>query len=243
MSDHTKVDWANATINPLGWGCYGPTGTPENPQRCVYCYAARMTKRKLRGCDLCRQFIPHWHPEELLKPDHWLKPRRIFVCSMSDPFGVGVPPGGVDEILRCTFRNHRHTFFLLTKRPDRATEYCKTRDVSWDLCTNLWIGASITNQGEAFQRICWLWETPIERKFLSIEPIMESLYLRLEGIGFVIVGAETGPRKGKIVPERQWIADIVSQCRAQKVPVFLKRSLAKIWGEPLIQEYPEVKDK
>jgi len=202
-----------------------------------------MAKRNLRDCPQCRAFVPHWHPEELEKPDHWVKPRRIFVCSMSDPFGVGVPPEVIDNIMRCTFRNPHHSFFLLTKRPDRAVEYFKSRDVFWALCTNLWIGASITNQPDAFKRIGdltgysnWFKSRPPYR-FLSIEPLMGEIYLRLEDIKWVIVGAETGNRKGKIVPERQWIADIVSQCRAQKVPVFLKGSLAKTWGEPLIQEY------
>lgn len=57
-------------------------------------------------------------------------------------------------------------------------------------------------------------------------------------IDWVIVGAETGNRKEKVIPEREWIQNIVNQCRAAGVPVFLKSSLKDIWGEPLIQEYP-----
>jgi len=55
---------------------------------------------------------------------------------------------------------------------------------------------------------------------------------------WVIVGAETGNRKGKVIPEREWIENIVNECRRSKVPVFMKNSLAEIWREPLIQEYP-----
>jgi protein gp37 len=62
---------------------------------------------------------------------------------------------------------------------------------------------------------------------------------RKDPINWVIVGAETGNRKGKIIPERSWIEDIVNQCRMAKVPVFMKGSLADIWGEPLIQEWPQ----
>ena len=44
--------------------------------------------------------------------------------------------------------------------------------------------------------------------------------------------------KGKIVPERIWIEDIINECRNNGTPVFMKDSLAEIWGKPLIQEYP-----
>lgn len=58
------------------------------------------------------------------------------------------------------------------------------------------------------------------------------------GIEWVIIGAETGSRKGKIIPQREWIESIVSECRSAGVPVFMKGSLSKIWGAPLIQEFP-----
>lgn len=57
-------------------------------------------------------------------------------------------------------------------------------------------------------------------------------------IEWVIVGAETGKRNGRIIPQRSWIKDIVNQCRASGVSIFMKNSLSGIWGEPLIQEFP-----
>ena len=90
----SKIEWLvgldnkhGETINPWGWGCYGPGGSAERPNLCCYCYAKILANRKLRKCSLCQQFVPHWHPEQLEKPLHWKKPRRIFVASMSDPFG------------------------------------------------------------------------------------------------------------------------------------------------------------
>jgi len=62
--------------------------------------------------------------------------------------------------------------------------------------------------------------------------------LPLNGVQWVIIGAETGRRKSKIVPKREWVSDIVNICRAARVPVFLKSNIADIWGEPLIQELP-----
>lgn len=57
-------------------------------------------------------------------------------------------------------------------------------------------------------------------------------------IDWVIIGAETGNRKEKVIPQREWIESIVNECRAAGVPVFMKSSLADIWGAPLIQEFP-----
>ena len=92
MSDRTKIEWANATINPGGWGCFGPGGTEDNPQRCSYCYAYRLAKRRLRSCKLCNDFVPHYHDEEWTKPWGWSRPRRIFVQSMGDLWGRGANP-------------------------------------------------------------------------------------------------------------------------------------------------------
>ena len=56
---------------------------------------------------------------------------------------------------------------------------------------------------------------------------------------WVIIGAETGNRKGKIVPKREWIDNIVSECKQYGIPVFMKNSLKEIMGSDFIQELPE----
>jgi protein gp37 len=57
-------------------------------------------------------------------------------------------------------------------------------------------------------------------------------------IRWIIIGAETGNRKDKVILQREWIENIVAACREAGTPVFMKNSLTKVWGEPLIQEYP-----
>ena len=76
---------------------------------------------------------------------------------------------------------------------------------------------------------------------MSIEPLLEEItqLQRLKHHDWIIVGAETGRRKNKVILERKWIDDIVSECRKENVPLFMKSSLTEIWGEPLIQEFPE----
>lgn len=63
-------------------------------------------------------------------------------------------------------------------------------------------------------------------------------FLRRDNMGWVIIGAETGNRKEKVIPQREWIEAIVSACQKAGIPVFMKSSLSKIWGGPLIQKFP-----
>ena len=95
-------------------------------------------------------------------------------------------------------------------------------------------------------------------KFISIEPLLCDIcdvedereggkllenFLLPRGyksfFEWIIVGAETGNRKDKVVPKREWVEKLVDLCRRAGIPIFMKSSLAPIWGEPLIQEFPE----
>ena len=112
---------------------------------------------------------------------------------------------------------------------------------NWMFPNNMYLGVTITTNKQAEKRNYGL--SSRAQGFLSIEPIEEKINLEFDEkergfIKLVIVGAETGRRKGKIIPKREWIADIVNACRTAGIPVFLKNNLAEIWGEPLIQELP-----
>lgn len=95
-------------------------------------------------------------------------------------------------------------------------------------------------------------------KFISIEPLwcdicevedereagklLENFLLPRRYKSFfdwIIVGAETGRRKDKVIPKREWIEKLVDLCKKAEIPIFMKSSLADIWGEPLMQEFPE----
>ncbi len=95
-------------------------------------------------------------------------------------------------------------------------------------------------------------------KFISIEPLqcdicevedereggklLEHFLLKYGYEHFfewVIVGAETGNRKDKVIPKREWVEKLLDMCRKADIPIFMKSSLADIWGEPLIQEFPD----
>lgn len=77
--------------------------------------------------------------------------------------------------------------------------------------------------------------------FLSIEPILEDFgeFGADEWPEWVIIGAETGNRKGKIVPEKSWIDNLVRQCKERNIPVFMKESLRAFYGDDLLREFPK----
>jgi protein gp37 len=95
-----------------------------------------------------------------------------------------------------------------------------------------WFGQTATTEDE------YQWWSKGLNKFVSIEPIMENFDFADSLDGWVIIGAETGNRKGNIIPRKWWLKDIVESCKITNTPVFMKNSLAAVWGAPLIQEFP-----
>ena len=87
MSAKTSIAWTDASWNPV-------TGCTKVSPGCKNCYAERMAKR-FGGYFADVREIPH----RLDEPKHWRKPRRVFVCSMSDLFGEGVS----DDFIRAVF--------------------------------------------------------------------------------------------------------------------------------------------
>lgn len=179
-------------------------------------------------------FIPTFHRYRL--NDYIVKKgRNIFVCSMADLFGKWVPDEWIEEVLEACEKAPQHNYLFLTKNYRRYREFGVPRK------ENMWYGMSVTKEKELGKT----WMLPEYcHTFISIEPILKDFNivngdLRLSDLEWVIIGAETGRRKNKVVPERKWIEDIVVECKNNEIPIFMKSSLADIWGEPLIQEFPE----
>ena len=162
------------------------------------------------------------------------KGRNIFFCSMADLFGEWVPDSWIEEVIAACEAAPQHNYLFLTKNVERYIGYGVPMD------ENMWYGTSITKESDTdlFNSLPAFCNT-----FVSIEPILEDLQVEKCNIMFrqvdwFIIGAETGRRKDKVMPERKWIEDIVRECRKNNKPIFMKSSLADIWGEPLIQEFP-----
>lgn len=225
----TKIEWTEETWNPI-------TGCTKVSAGCKNCYAERMAKRLAGryGYPADEPFKPTFHPGRLKIPLKWKKPRRIFVCSMSDIFGA--PLDWMCQVLRVIHRCPQHTFLLLTKRADSLTTF--NHVCGWGEPKNIWIGVSVENR-DTLTRLSALRETPLPVRFVSFEPLLEFVSPDLTGIDWVIVGAETGLGARYMDPD--WARDIRDQCRAAGVPFFMKQMSNKepIPDDLMIREYPD----
>jgi protein gp37 len=214
MAEHSGIEWTETTWNPL-------TGCTKISPGCKNCYAERMAKRlKAMGqANYKNGFQLTMHEHLLEKPLGWKKPRIVFVNSMSDLFHKDVPVSFVQSVFDIMNRAHWHQFQVLTKRSERLLEL--SPKLQWT--DNIWMGVSVENENYSF-RIDHLQSTGAKIKFLSIEPFLNAIpSINLNGIDWVIVGGESGPRARPI--QQEWVVEIKDQCVKANVPFFFKQ-----WG-------------
>ena len=213
-------------------------------------------------------FDPTFHRYKLGEPQSWKKPRNIFVCSMADLMGAWVPNPWKQDVIAACKAAPQHRYMFLTKNPygyniwptkDRPIEHRFDQD-------NFWLGCSMTGledlsryDGHYGRYLYAMGGNMIPGKahrFVSVEPILtdvmelpgyrsgysalqEEITSRYSGcIEWVIIGAETGNRKGKVAPDRKWIEKIVNCCGKAGKPVFMKESLRAMMGDDFRQEFP-----
>ncbi|MCM1556775.1 MAG: phage Gp37/Gp68 family protein [Anaeroplasma bactoclasticum] len=219
----TKIDWCDCTINPVV-GC---------KNGCKYCYARKINQRF--------RFIENWEePQffpERLKQLNSKKPKSIFMDSMSD---IGYwKEKYIAETFNVIRRNPQHNYIFLTKGIQKSDCFAIGKIFSHRiLCQNLqnrqniFIGKTIDKNNK--------FDPSEQYDFLSIEPILEPINLELLQYSLyvrqVILGAETGNRKEKVVPKKEWIDNIVKECNKANARVFMKESLRQIMGEDFRQD-------
>ncbi len=214
MSDHSTIEWTDATWNPVR-GC-----TKISPG-CAHCYAETFAERfrGVRGHPFEQGFDLRLVPEALDLPLRWKKSRLIFVNSMSDLFHEGVPDSYIEKVFAVMRQAMHHRFQVLTKRAARLEAFTQHHAPS----PNVWLGVSVENADYTW-RIDHLRRAPTHVRFLSIEPLLGPIPdLDVRGIDWVIVGGESG---GKSRPmNAPWVREIRDRCRARRVPFFFKQ-----WG-------------
>lgn len=211
----SNIEWTEMTWNPT-------TGCTKISAGCKFCYAEVMSKRlQAMGIEKYKDnFKLRIHPEELLTPYKWKKPRIVFVNSMSDMFHKSVPLEFIQKVFKVMNENPQHTFQVLTKRADLVAKYDKK--LTWT--KNIWMGTSVED-GRVTERIEYLRETSAQVKFLSLEPLIGNLSdLNLKNIDWVIVGGESGHKARPI--RKEWVVEIKNQCLEEKIPFFFKQ-----WGK------------
>ena len=269
MGDRTKIDWCDASWNPVT-GCF---------HKCEYCYARRIAERfsmpyapslgdpgmegaakwdSDEGMDTMLElvkpykkygesqpypmgFYPTFHGYRLNEPKRWKKPRTIFVCSMADLFGDWVPDEWIIKVLDACRKAPQHRYLFLTKNPRRYDEL-EEKDIITGRDTNFWLGSTCTTLNDKLHFNSAL------HTFMSCEPMLKPWFPATEPNKesmregrlpeWVIFGAETGNRKDKVIPKKEWVDNAVQMCRNMKAKVFMKESLREIMGADFIQEFP-----
>ena len=166
--------------------------------------------------------------------------KRVFLDSMGDWFSPGVEKNWISAILDTVHRRPQHTFLVLTKRPDNIPE-----GLRWP--ENLWMGVSVTCQDDVWRIDELVHNSPLpggSYLFVSFEPLHGPIEADLTGIGWVICGAESGNRKGKIIPELKWVKKIARDANHLGISVFIKNNLQELYRQQPgclggVQEFPE----
>ncbi len=223
MSTRSSIEWTETTWNPT-------TGCDRVSAGCDHCYALALAKRlKAMGSAKYQTdgdprtsgpgFGVATHEHALDAPYRWRDPRLVFVNSMSDLFHARVPTEFVHQVFEVMADTSHHTYQLLTKRSTRLRRIAP--QLPWP--PNVWMGVSVEDT-TALGRVEDLRAVPATTRFLSCEPLLGPLTgLNLAGIGWVIVGGESGTHARPVQPA--WITEIRDTCAATGVPFFFKQ-----WG-------------
>ena len=219
MADNTKIEWTDATWNPIR-GC-----TKISPG-CAHCYAETFAERfrGVPGHPYELGFDLRLVPSKLDDPLKWRSSKMIFVNSMSDLFHDGVPDEYIHSVAEIMMKADWHTYQILTKRSERMASLLQTTLRFAGEAPHIWWGVSVENRGHGLPRIDHLRSAPARIRFLSVEPLLEDLgAFDLAGIHWVLAGGESGHGARPMKPE--WIRALRDHCRHQGVAFFFKQ-----WG-------------
>lgn len=262
---HTKIDWCDATWNPVTGCLHG----------CEYCYARGIAER-FGGCVEVEQelpaplaelvtispavaldkplhqadgraaayplgFKPTLHRYRLDQPKKWPEPLTIFVCSMADLFGEWMPDDYIMEVFRACEAAPHHRYLFLTKNPARYVSLAEAGLLPNK--ENFYYGVSADTKARACAAYCETFSLNRNQLFASVEPILEDpgdtvSALLCDRFPWVIVGAESGTRKDKVIPEREWIDRLAGMCGSLNSKIFMKESLRELMGSDFRQEFP-----
>lgn len=212
MADGSKIEWTEATWNPI-------TGCSLASPGCTNCYAMKLAGTRMKhhpsrtGLTVDTKAGPVWTGQVrfneawLDQPLRWKRPRMIFVCAHGDLFHEMVPDEWIDRVFAVMALAPQHTFQVLTKRADRMRDYLQARNGMGNaaICRavnlipsgmgdrrgalsmplpNVWLGASVEDQTRADERIPDLLAMPAAKRWLSCEPLLGPLDLWNLGVPY-----------------------------------------------------------
>lgn len=250
MGDRSKITWTETTWNPVT-GC-----SPVSPG-CDNCYAASITHRFAKGqtrktSDGRIEFngTIKLHHDRVEQPLSWRKPRLVFVCSMSDLFHHSVPDEFLWRVFDVMRQADKHTFQLLTKRPERAVPFVDEYLSAFPLesLENIWLGVTAEDQKRYEKRVPLLAECSLSNKWVSVEPMIGPVHHTVPLIDAMVIGCESlGSRLGRHM-DLSWTRLLVHHCGSLGTLVHVKqigvdgrvsKNMSE-WPEDLrIRQWPE----
>lgn len=210
-----NIEWCDLTINAVV-GC---------PRGCPYCYAKKINDRF--------HFIEDFSKPKIflerLKQINKIKNKRIFMNSMSDI--AYWDNDTIKTVFNTIIENPKNEYYFLTKNNDFEKVIFRL-GLSHFMFENIFIGLTITTQEELEVYI----NSINDYRLINIEPILEPIDLyciskksifKIRGIKKIILGAETGNRKDKVIPQKEWIENIIRFCNEYNIKLFLKDNIKK----------------
>ena len=220
MGEKTGIAWTDSTFNPW-WGC-----TKVGPG-CDYCYAETLDGGTHWGKDSVPRTMSatNWRNPRKWEADHLKfeaengRRRRVFCASMCDWADKNAPDGQRDRLWRLIKDTPHLDWLLLTKRAPNIEKYLPA---DWgNGYPNVWLGVTVENVAHGLPRVDILRKIPAVCRFLSIEPLLESLgKIDLTGIDWTIVGGESGSDRALSL---EWVEEIKVQAEAQGSAFFYKQ--------------------
>jgi protein gp37 len=225
----TGIEWTQHTWNPM-------VGCSIHTAGCTNCYAMKqagiITAKHYEGVvkwvgknnnrnSVWTGKINQSPPHIINKPRTIKAPSMIFVNSMSDFFHEGMEYEWQLDAMRVMAETPRHVYQILTKRPENILKFLNKYKAIFP--RNVWVGATMERE-DYRNRIDMLRDIPAHIKFLSIEPLVGPAgKLNLKGIGWTIIGGESGPDSRPM--KYEWVRSVIDQALEQESPAFLKQ-----WG-------------
>ena len=251
----SRIEWVDDTWNPI-------TGCLDD---CEYCYARKRSwrfagdvRRNMRTIQyhpgtklqiLDEPFVadtggklnypfgfePTYHQYRIDYPTRRKNQCNILVGEAGEMCGCWVPDRVLIEIFDSCRRNALHNYLFLTIHPERYVELQKKGFLPDQ--ETFWYGITVTRGRAPELEISGRF-----KRFICIEPILGGIQFPESDIpitDWIIIGAETANRRGRVVPQRKWIDEIVEYADRFRVPVFMKDSLKEIMGGELRKDIPD----
>ncbi len=185
----TSIEWVKNPDGSPGYSWNPITGCLNG---CDYCYARKLANTRLKERYLAnreiaiknedwntdvaaRAFLNPFHPrfcEDRLYHVWGGEPKGIFVCDMSDLFGIGIPQEWTEKVLNLCRLHNENRYYLLTKQPQNLAKFSP-------FPKNVWLGVSATNQQQFDNAVKYLKEVEATVKYISFEPLLERIKVDL----------------------------------------------------------------